>query len=59
VIAAARSTGMGVRLITHRPVAANLVDRCVELRHGRIRAAESSGFPNPGAAYSAMPSGAR
>jgi ATP-binding cassette subfamily C protein CydC len=36
VIAAARATGTGLLLITHRPVASSLVDRVLELRDGRI-----------------------
>jgi ATP-binding cassette subfamily C protein CydC len=36
VIAAARASGMGVLLITHRPVATTHVDRVVELRDGSV-----------------------
>jgi ATP-binding cassette, subfamily C, bacterial CydC len=37
IVAAARETGMGVLLITHRPAPAGLADRVVELRDGRVR----------------------
>jgi ATP-binding cassette, subfamily C, bacterial CydC len=36
VIAAAHDTGMGVLLITQRPIATDLIDRVIELQEGRI-----------------------
>ena len=36
LLAAARASGLGILLITHRSLAAGLVDRTVVLRDGRI-----------------------
>jgi ABC-type sugar transport system ATPase subunit len=36
LVAAARASGLGILLITHRTLAEGLVDRTVVLRDGRI-----------------------
>jgi ABC-type transport system involved in cytochrome bd biosynthesis fused ATPase/permease subunit len=36
LVAASRAAGLGVLLITHRPVDLELVDRVVVLEHGRL-----------------------